>query len=103
MKEKRFNCSEKRFLHNKNHASVRLPHRRQALQSAKSRGLAIALEGYLDGLENWPRTMRDKHGTLKAPLKAFAKLPIGSITKLHMIEALEAYPNRPAIRRKPAA
>ena len=47
--------------------------------------------------------MRDKHGTLKAGLKAFAKLPIGNITKLHMIEALEAYRNRPATRRKPAA
>jgi hypothetical protein len=32
--------------------------------------------------------MRDKHGTLKAELKAFAKLSIGNITKLHMIDAL---------------
>ena len=32
--------------------------------------------------------MRDEHGTLKAGLKAFAKLPISNIAKLHMIEAL---------------
>ena len=32
--------------------------------------------------------MRDKHGTLKAGLMAFAKLSIGNNTKLHMIDAL---------------
>lgn len=78
-------------------------HTRRERAEAQQRTVAIALEGYLGGLENRPSTMRDKHGTLKAGLRSFAKLPIGNVTKLHVIEALEAYSNRPATRRKLAA